>query len=315
MVKRKLWTSVGIALIILFAAACTMSGSKAPTSIAGLEQTQAVEAIITRYSQATATLAIVATKIVQTPEPSPLPQASPPPTSDAAAAVAATAIANLLPSATSQPTATATAGAASTPQPTLPAADPKAALSDPTWHETFDGTSTWYVYDDKYVSMHATADKRMEMTVFTPSVRNNWALTYQSADAASYYLEMSLSFSTCSGIDRAGWMISPSPKATRGYLFGIACDGRYVLWQWDGSHMTPLSNWKKSSAIQTGADKINRLGIKVTDKKLSLYVNGQLLETVTNATYKRTYFGVFVGAGETKNFTAYISELSYWAVP
>jgi len=110
-------------------------------------------------------------------------------------------------------------------------------------------------------------------------------------------------------------MLSPVSSADKGYLFGISCEGKFVLWKWDGKSMTVLEKWAKSDAILVGANKTNQIGIKAEGNKLSLYVNGTLLAELTDKTYEKVYFGVFVGAAETPNFVVKVSSLNYWSLP
>ena len=98
---------------------------------------------------------------------------------------------------------------------------------------------------------------------------------------------------TCKGADHFGLMLSPVSSADNGYLFGISCDGKYVLWKWDGTRMTALVKWTTSDGIQAGANKTNRIGIKAEGNKLSLYANGILLTELTDKSYDKVYFGSF----------------------
>ena len=106
----------------------------------------------------------------------------------------------------------------------------------------------------------------------------------------------------------------------QGYLCGYTCDGRYSLRRWNGEiqpkgEMKRLVDLTASSAIKTGSNRTNRLGIYAVGSRLILYVNGTLLTEVNKSTYPSGYFGVFVGADVTTNLTVHVDEMSYWLNP
>jgi hypothetical protein len=67
--------------------------------------------------------------------------------------------------------------------------------------------------------------------------------------------------------------------------------------------------------IHKGTEQSNRLGLMVEGKKLSLYVNGVLLEEVADDIHLSGKFGVFVGSVKTPNFTVLVDEMAYWELP
>ena len=127
---------------------------------------------------------------------------------------------------------------------------------------------------------------------------------------------------TCSGSDHYGIILRvPVVNAPdQGYLFGVTCDGRYSLRRWNGEiqpkgEMKRLVDLTASSAIKTGSNQTNRLGIYAVGSRLILYVNGTLLTEVNESTYPSGFFGVFVGADVTTNLTVHVDEMSYWLNP
>jgi hypothetical protein len=73
--------------------------------------------------------------------------------------------------------------------------------------------------------------------------------------------------------------------------------------------------WTSSKHILTGPESTNRLGFWADGEKLSVYVNGVLLEEVRDDTYDQGAFGAFIAAAETEGFTVEISEAAYWELP
>jgi hypothetical protein len=293
--KRTLYLTIILALVLL--TACTRPIGKAPSAIPSAAYTQAVQTVVA--------------KLTVTPGAPAMPAASPTPAPSKTAVVEA--IDTPVPATdTAEPEATATT-AASPVVPVNPS-DPLSGLGNPDWHEGFDGTAVWYAFEDEFVRFQSVGNK-LEMTAFQANNRNGWALApYLLSD--KYYVEMTATFTgACKGSDHFGMMISPVSSADRGYLLGIACDGKFVLWKWDGTRMTPLANWKESDEILGGANKTNRIGMKVDGNKLGLYANGVLMKEVTDVSYEKFYFGVFIGAAETAGFKVNVSSLNYWKLP
>jgi hypothetical protein len=289
-------------LVIIFLipgmlAACTRPIGNGPTAIPSVAYTQAVQTVVA--------------KLTVTPAAKTQPAASPT-TAQTQTAVSEPTDTPLLP--TETPRLVSTATTAASPAVTLDPSDPKAGLANPDWHEGFDGTGAWYVFQDEFIRFQSIQNK-LEMTTFQANNRNGWALAPKLV-SNKFYVEMTATFGdTCKGADHFGLMLSPVSSADEGYLFGISCEGKYVLWKWDGTRMTVLVKWTKSEGIQDGANQTNRIGIKAEGNKLSLYANGTLLTELTDKSYDKVYFGVFVGAAETASFLVQVSSLNYWSLP
>jgi hypothetical protein len=85
------------------------------------------------------------------------------------------------------------------------------------------------------------------------------------------------------------------------YYFGISADGYYAIFQrMDGGALEVLtgdgSGMVPSPAIRTGG-QINHVLAVCYEDELSLYVNGELLETVTDDTHTRGDVGLGAGSG------------------
>jgi len=298
MSHQRLSFLIATCLAFILLASCTRPISKAPTAIPSVAITQAAQTMVAKL----------------TTTPVSLTQAAASPTPAQATKPAAVELTNtpVQPMATSKPEtiATPTVPPAVTPNPS----DPIAGLGNSDWHEAFDGTGTWYAYQDEFIRFQAK-DNQLEMTAYQADNRNGWALAPQLV-ANKFYVEMTATFGgTCRGADRFGLMLSPVSSADKGYLFGLSCEGKFVLWKWDGTRITALVKWTASEWVQAGPNKTNRIGIKADGNKLSLYANGSLLTELTDKTYDKLYFGIFIGASETAKFMAQVSGLNYWALP
>ena len=216
-------------------------------------------------------------------------------------------------------TETPTATVPPLPTGTLPATDPRLALGTPTTTDPMDSPNTWNwpIGSSEYTSMSFSAGK-MLLTGLTDVP--GWRLpilTYTN----DKYIEMKAQAQVCSGTDNYGiiFNIPVFNEADRGYLFAVSCDGKYQLREWDGKSgedgkSTTLISWKENSAIITGQDKDNRLGVMIKGNQFGLYVNGILLEQFSDSTYEDGYFGVFVNPDNTTKLTIEVDEMSVWTI-
>jgi hypothetical protein len=265
--------------------------------------TEAVQTVAAELTQAagrpTATeLPLTPTQIPNTPTPTdPAPTPTPLPTD--------TPVPSPLPA---SPTPTAPAGSSPTPVQD----DPRSRLGSPDRRENFSSRASWMEFEDDHFKMEVD-DGRLEMTAFNPDFWNGWVFSPNSGE--DFYVEITAEHERpCAGADRYG-IIFRSPDARSGYLAGFSCDGRYSLWKWDGSRETRIISWTSSPHILTGAGERNRLGVMAQGSRISLYANGRLLEEATDDTYSQGRVGNFIGAAETRDYTAYVYDLSFWLLP
>ena len=210
---------------------------------------------------------------------------------------------------TDTPVPTSTAG----PTSTLPAADVRGTLGDPTWRDPLTSGNNWPLGEDAFTRAHVE-DGELHMTGLTTT--DGWRLTWPVV--RDFYLEMTARTGSCSGNDHYGLIarVPDRSAADRGYLFGFTCDGRYSLRAWDGEDMTSLVAPTASTAIIAGSDKVNRIGLWAKGEQLGLYANGSLLTQIEDDAFtEEGSFGIFVGARQTDEFTVHVDEIAYWENP
>jgi hypothetical protein len=283
-------------------AACTL---QAP----GLSASVPEEMLVATSVAGTMTaLASPASPVASTPAPPESSATSAPPTPPLAASE--TALPTETPNATltETPTGTPTPGVT----PTLSSDDPRASLGSPTWEDNFKNDKLWRMGEDSFTKAEVE-DGAFILTGRTTS--DGWRLTVPTID--DVYLEMTARTGDCSGTDHYGLFFRVPDKSnpTEGYLFGLSCDGRYQLRQWDGEEMDVLIPPTMSSAIHAGPDEENRLGVMAEGDRIAVYANGVLLDEVTDDTYDEGGFGMFVGARKTSGFTIRVTNIAYWDNP
>ncbi|HAF61495.1 MAG TPA: hypothetical protein DCK95_04140 [Anaerolineaceae bacterium] len=199
--------------------------------------------------------------------------------------------------------------------PTIASTDPGVYLGDADWTDEMDAPKNWPVGADEFSSAYFE-NSYYRMTSF--AAEDGWRLASTEA-VVDGYIEIAFSTETCKADDHYGIMfrVPVLKEANRGYLFGITCDGKYSLRAWDATlgengTMEYLIRWKDSGTINTGSEKKNVLGVMTSDDTLSLYINGDLVNEVSDDSITGGYFGVFVGWEQTENLTVRVEKAGYW---
>ncbi len=183
-------------------------------------------------------------------------------------------------------------------------------LGAPTWSDSMDKATYWFLVDTDNTRFKMN-NGALEMIAKTQGALDEWGLS-QRAAVDDFYLEVDFTTGdSCSGLDRYG-MIVRAPSPEKGYVFGVSCDGRFRLYLWDGSTYTGLQEWKAHPAIRTGPNQKNTLGIWVKGKVFKMYVNGQLVGKVQDATFAEGQFGLFIAGAESSPFKVRVEETRFW---
>jgi len=307
--------------LLLIAVLLSACGAKPTTAISDAEMQTKVAQILTEMPTSTASA-----PFVQTATPG-LPTIQPTATlPGAASTVAPSAGAPQPPAATATkpaPAATATAVPATAtakpavtqgPTATLAAGDPRTTLGQPTWKDTMANSDNWPTGADSagFTSLDFKTGSLL-LTALKPS--DGWRISVADS-LTNFYLEETVNTSTCSGKDRYGLIFRVPVKSNpdQGYLAAFTCNGQYSFRKWVGpsSTMLALTLWKTDSAIKTGPNQVNRLGVMMQGSTMTLYANGVKLTEVSDPSYTSGFFGIFAGAIDSSNYTVSITEVDYW---
>jgi hypothetical protein len=78
------------------------------------------------------------------------------------------------------------------------------------------------------------------------------------------------------------------------YAFRISGDGFYTVEKTEGDQLTPVIDWTASSLIDQTAGAANILAVEGQGDTYNLYINGQQVDTFSDATYQGGTFGFMV---------------------
>lgn len=192
----------------------------------------------------------------------------------------------------------------------------KPAIGDPILKDTLSSGNGFGLAGSSYSDDVATASVANGVLTLSTNSTTGWRTwRVRPPEFSDAYLEGSLKATFCASSDLYGLVFrAPDYTSGKGYYFGVTCDGRYSLSKWEDSKTTSLVSLAGDPVIEQGAGKTNRLGILAKGSSLKLYVNDKLLQEVTDGTFSKGYFGVFVG-GFSGGLSVDLDEIAYWNAP
>jgi hypothetical protein len=107
---------------------------------------------------------------------------------------------------------------------------------------------------------------------------DTWWFTWP--ELSDFFLEMTVRVGTCSGLDSYGVIFRGPPRGVtpaHGYIAIFSCDGRFQLRRVDTTNpytFVDLIGWTPSTAIRSGSNQTNVLGIRAVGSTFTLYANG-----------------------------------------
>lgn len=295
-------------ILVASTSACTLSTERA----SGTATSQAYQVATQVALMLTSTVNSIALTPVITPGKGNLATSTTTPALFVSPSVTSTSAPTL--TATPSPTPLATTTPSIQPSPTLNPTDPSASLGKPTWTTNFTSGKAFGLttpVDDPEYHFEVT-NGAMEMIGKKPDGFHAWRLVFNTIQ--NFYLEAPFQTSTCSGLDRYGFIFR-SPDNNTGYFYGVSCDGQYSLRILESSGFSDLIKWTKSNDIHAGANQTNLLGVMAKDNIITLYANGHSLASITDSTFTKGVFGYFIASINTPNFTVLSNAISYWSIP
>ena len=100
-----------------------------------------------------------------------------------------------------------------------------------------------------------------------------------------------------------------------GYIIAFACDGNFRVTRLDSANpfsTTDLLAARHSDHILAGKNQENVLGVKADGKKLTIFANGFQIAEVSDSTFPKGRYGLFVQGVDTFNYAYQPTQLAYW---
>ncbi len=178
------------------------------------------------------------------------------------------------------------------------------------WTDNFDSAANWFGLNTDEVSF-VFDDGMLRMRAKVAGAGDFWGLSNRP-DLEDFFIQAVFKTgSVCSGLDRYGLLVrSPDPNA--GYVFNVSCNGQFRIYEWDGENYNQLHGWTASTAIDTGPDAENKVGVWAVGDEIKLYINDILVAELEVDIYDEGQFGLLVGSAETAPFDVYVDTISYW---
>ncbi len=186
-------------------------------------------------------------------------------------------------------------------------------LGAPTFSDPMDNAAHWYLLDEADVRFEMSGGA-LVMHGLRPGMMDWWGMSSYAVPSDLFLEATFRTGGACQGKDRYG-LIVRAPDPSQGIILQFACDGRYRIYRWDGSTFTALKPWTRGSAILSGPNQTNRMGVWLEGHTIKLYANRILLAEVTDDTYLSGSFGLVIAADQTPDFTVSVDQVAYWTLP
>jgi hypothetical protein len=200
-------------------------------------------------------------------------------------------------------------------QPTVESFDPAVYLGDPTWVDEMDKPEFWDLSASEYDL--ASFDKGA-LSMKALQDEPGWRIA-STEELGKVYVEAAIKVGACTATDSYGLVmrVPANVNYNQGYFFALTCDGRYSVRLWDGltRKSTMIKSLTVSPLINKGKDQTNRLGVAAVGDSLTLFINGEKVDTFVDATYPKGYFGVFINRDKVKDMMIYVDQVRYWVDP
>lgn len=222
--------------------------------------------------------------------------------------------------ATNQPTATQVAPTA-TPTP-VKTFDPFTAYGKPKYQNKmqFANLTEWAQPETKELPNNDNIrlqfkDGRLYVTGKQPDF-STWWFSYHSLGDA--YIEMTFDNQDCSGEDAYGIIFRGPPHQageSYGYVVSFTCNGKIWAFRLDGIdpwEAETLIDEEKNSAINSGSNEQNVMGVRAEGDQFVIFANGSQVAKVQDDQFRQGRVGVFVRPAGTGTYTYRVMDFAYW---
>jgi len=210
-------------------------------------------------------------------------------------------------------------GANPTANPTVspPSVSRPQDLGDPSWTVGFGSDrSPFFLGTDSGLNYNL-ADGKLVITALKPT-GDQWRVA-QASFLDNFYLQtIFMPGNVCNGKDGYGMIVrapsKPDGNINSGYVFSFSCDGKYRVYRMDNGNFDNIQNWTTHSAIRSGANQTNVMGISAVGREFQFYANNTLLFSFIDGTYAGGLYGLAIRAESAANFSVSVDEIAGWVI-
>ena len=218
----------------------------------------------------------------------------------------------------SQPAATQAPQPAATNPPAVSTTgqDPLAGANvTPIIDERFDFPDKyyWWVFDST-VSSSGEGKIENETYILISKQVENWEWTFDGRKLQNFYLTANtvLPDGQCKAGDHWGLVFRYKDNANF-YLFGVSCDGKYLLMKRTVDGFEEILPPTDSLAIKK-LGQANIIGVRAVGDRISLYANDQFLITVTDGSFSEGIVGMYARTLLTPRMIAVFDDITAYVV-
>ena len=192
---------------------------------------------------------------------------------------------------------------------TVPTSGETLNPGEPTRRDTMDNPRLWFLLDEPQARFEMR-DGQLIMYGLEPGSFDYWGLSAHPALKDAYLEGDFITGPECRDRDRYGFIVR-APEPAYGIVVEFSCAGEFRVYRWDGSY-TGLQEWRKASAIRSGPNQKNTLGVWMEGSTIKVYANRILIGQVEDDAFLQGRFGLVVAAGATAGFQVAVDEVRYW---
>jgi len=202
------------------------------------------------------------------------------------------------------------------PTPTVLPNDPALIFGAPDGSDDFSSDRNWSSFDNNCYRSGVTNGQFMMEGKGQPGLicwQHSWA------SVQNFYADTLVTNpQSCRPNDRYGLYIRGQSE-TQGYVYGLACDGRFFLTKVDGSTATAIVPLTANPTVRVGPGLTNVIGIAANNGTYQLYINGINVANASDYTFTNTgWIGFFIQAASDNTgtpFMAFFDNLRVWLLP
>jgi hypothetical protein len=139
-------------------------------------------------------------------------------------------------------------------------------------------------------------DGEFRLTMYQPEY-STWSYPDPPRDFADFALEVDARRVSGPLDNEFGVLVRYQPETDEFYLFAISSDGFYSVQKYQAGEWQQLVKWTESTAIQQG-EAVNRLRVTAQGDKMRLFVNGEPLGQVEDASFRSGSVGLIASTGD-----------------